>query len=106
MSNQRPLPIPPYPGVIPYTMEDRGEAGAQDSSPRLLGIEQRPVSVGSFGPPSTQTVPGLASSGELSEEQLRDKFYAYWNRQKVTTVRFIDILTFVACWTCPLLFLV
>ena len=92
MSNQRPLPIPPYPGVIPYTMEDRGEAGAQDSSPRLLGIEHRPVSVGSFGPPSSGTVPGLAANKDLSEEQLRDKFYAYWNKQKVTfrTVFFCD----------------
>ena len=62
MSNQRPLPIPPYPGVIPYTMEDRGEAGTQDSSPRLLGIEHRPVSVGSFGPPSSGTVPGVAGN--------------------------------------------
>ena len=91
MSGQRPLPIPPYPGVIPYTVDRRdkedgagGQSGGRDSSPRLLAMEQRPVSVGSFGPPSTQTVPGLASSGELSEEQLRDKFYAYWNRQKVT----------------------
>ena len=97
MSGQRPLPIPPYPGVIPYTVDRReaeaGAQGGQDSSPRLLGIEQRPVSVGSFGPPSTQTVPGLASSGELSEEQLRDKFYAYWNRQKVTTVSFIFLIS-------------
>ena len=51
-------------------------------SPRLLGIEQRPVSVGSFGPPSLQTVPGLVEQ-ELSEEQVRDKFYQYWERQKV-----------------------
>ena len=94
MSGQRPLPIPPYPGVIPYTVDRRdkedgagGQSGGRDSSPRLLAMEQRPVSVGSFGPPSTQTVPGLASSGELSEEQLRDKFYAYWNRQKVTAIR-------------------
>ena len=90
MSGQRPLPIPPYPGVIPYTVDRREAedgAGGQNSSPRLLGMEQRPVSVGSFGPPSTQTVPGLATPGELSEEQLKDKFYAYWNRQKVTTLK-------------------
>ena len=86
----RPLPIPPYPGVIPYTVdgEQGGEShntsgGEQLSSPRLLGIEHRPVSVGSFGPPSTGTVPGLAGGTALSEEQVRDKFYAYWTRQKV-----------------------
>ena len=83
----RPLPIPPYPGVIPYTVDQAGEpssssAGEQLASPRLLGIEHRPVSVGSFGPPSTGTVPGL-TAGTLSEEQVRDKFYAYWIRQKV-----------------------
>ena len=89
----RPLPIPPYPGVIPYTVD--GEQGGEshntsgggdhhNTSPRLLGIEHRPVSVGSFGPPSTGTVPGLAGGrGALSEEQVRDKFYAYWTRQKV-----------------------
>ena len=63
----------------------KGSSGGPEelgSSPRLLGIEHRPVSVGSFGPPSTQTVPGLAA-GTLSEEQVRDKFYAYWTRQKV-----------------------
>ena len=87
----RPLPIPPYPGVIPYTVDQAGEAskgssgGPEElgSSPRLLGIEHRPVSVGSFGPPSTGTVPGLRT-GTLSEEQVRDKFYAYWTRQKVS----------------------
>ena len=87
----RPLPIPPYPGVIPYTVDQAGEAskgssgGSEElsSSPRLLGIEHRPVSVGSFGPPSTGTVPGLRT-GTLSEEQVRDKFYAYWTRQKVS----------------------
>ena len=83
-SNQRPLPIPPYPGVIPYRVDarDQDDQDQTETSPRLLGIEHRPVSVGSFGPPSTQTVPGLASH-HLSEEQVRDKFYAYWNRQKV-----------------------
>ena len=83
-SNQRPLPIPPYPGVIPYRVDarDQDDQEQTETSPRLLGIEHRPVSVGSFGPPSTQTVPGLASQ-DLSEEQVRDKFYAYWNRQKV-----------------------
>ena len=81
----RPLPIPPYPGVIPYTVDQGGDTTnnqAEHTSPRLLGIEHRPVSVGSFGPPSTQTVPGL-SAQTLSEEQVRDKFYAYWTRQKV-----------------------
>ena len=84
----RPLPIPPYPGVIPYTVdqpeESQNTSGGEQllTSPRLLGIEHRPVSVGSFGPPSNQTVPGLAA-GTLSEEQVRDKFYAYWTRQKV-----------------------
>lgn len=84
MSNQRPLPIPPYPGVIPYRVDQRSqedEEQEETSSPRLLGIEHRPVSVGSFGPPSNQTVPGL--NNDLSEEQVRDKFYAYWQRQKV-----------------------
>ena len=87
MSNQRPLPIPPYPGVIPYRVDHKEEDDQDQSqtSPRLLGIEQRPVSVGSFGPPSNQTVPGLSSQNlNLSEEQVRDKFYAYWRRQKVS----------------------
>ena len=95
----RPLPIPPYPGVIPYTVDQAGEAskgssgGPEElgSSPRLLGIEHRPVSVGSFGPPSTGTVPGLRT-GTLSEEQVRDKFYAYWTRQKVSYHREMDVL--------------
>ena len=81
----RPLPIPPYPGVIPYTVDQTGDHNntqAELTSPRLLGIEHRPVSVGSFGPPSTGTVPGLAAQ-TLSEEEVRDKFYAYWTRQKV-----------------------
>lgn len=89
----RPLPIPPYPGVIPYTVDQAGDNTnnqAEHTSPRLLGIEHRPVSVGSFGPPSTQTVPGL-SAQTLSEEQVRDKFYAYWTRQKVSVGPSLDI---------------
>ena len=61
---------------------DHNNTQAELTSPRLLGIEHRPVSVGSFGPPSTGTVPGLAAQ-TLSEEEVRDKFYAYWTRQKV-----------------------
>ena len=94
----RPLPIPPYPGVIPYTVdqaeESQNTSGGEQllTSPRLLGIEHRPVSVGSFGPPSNQTVPGLAA-GTLSEEQVRDKFYAYWTRQKVRALIGLRYLT-------------
>ena len=83
--------------MIPYTVDQEEQqephntsGGDQLTSPRLLGIEHRPVSVGSFGPPSTQTVPGLAA-GTLSEEQVRDKFYAYWTRQKV---RFLKLHQF------------
>ena len=83
--NQRPLPIAPYPGVIPYRVDARDNDNDDDqgetSSPKLLGIEHRPVSVGSFGPPSNQTVPGL--NMEVTEERVREKFYSYWNRQKV-----------------------
>ena len=89
----RPLPIPPYPGVIPYTVDQTGDHNntqAELTSPRLLGIEHRPVSVGSFGPPSTGTVPGLAAQ-TLSEEEVRDKFYAYWTRQKVSVGPSLDI---------------
>ena len=84
--------------MIPYTVDQEEQqephntsGGDQLTSPRLLGIEHRPVSVGSFGPPSTQTVPGLAA-GTLSEEQVRDKFYAYWTRQKVRQTLHIHIL--------------
>jgi len=93
MSNQRPLPIPPvYPGIIPYRIDNdnkhQEDADQEDtSSPRLLGVEHRPVSVGSFGPPSTQTVPGLPrQSRDLSDEQVRDKFFAYWQKQKERNV--------------------
>lgn len=90
----RPLPIPPvYPGVIPYRIDTRdtaedtdteaAEAGAADTHPRLLAVQHRPVSVGSFGPPSTQTVAGAQP---VTEEMVRDKFYAYWNRQKERNV--------------------
>ena len=87
--------------MIPYTVDgDQGgephntSGGEQLTSPRLLGIEHRPVSVGSFGPPSTGTVPGLAGGrGALSEEQVRDKFYAYWTRQKVRALIGLRFLT-------------
>ena len=87
--------------MIPYTVDGEEQQEAHNTSggdhqltsPRLLGIEHRPVSVGSFGPPSTQTVPGLAEQGTLSEEQVRDKFYAYWTRQKVRALIGLRYLT-------------
>ena len=80
MGSRRPLPVPPYPGIIPYQIDSpkNEDVSPNENSPRLLTVEQRPISVGSFGPSSFQTVPGLAAQHNFSEEQARDKFYQYW----------------------------
>ena len=87
MGSQRPLPVPPYPGIIPYNVDspEDEDVPPNENSPRLLGIGQRPVSVGSFGPLSFQTLPGLPAQQNWSEEQARDKFYHYWEKQQVSS---------------------
>ena len=83
MISQRPLPVPPYPGIIPYHVDSTDHLEPHHP-PQLLGMEQRPISVGSFGPSSCQTVPGAAAQHNLSEEQVRHKFYEYWQKQQVS----------------------
>ena len=82
MDSKRPLPVPPYPGIIPYHVDSPDHIQPHHNPPQLLGMEQRPISVGSFGPSSCQTLPGVAEHS-LSEEQVRDKFYKYWQKQQV-----------------------
>jgi len=88
MGSRRPLPVPPYPGIIPYQIDSpkNEDVSPNENSPRLLTVEQRPISVGSFGPSSFQTVPGLAAQHNFSEEQARDKFYQYWQKHKARHV--------------------
>ena len=92
MSSQRPLPVPPYPGIIPYHV-DQDQQHHQPA--HLLTMEHSPASVGSFGPSSCQTVPGLAAQQDLSEEQVRDKFYKYWERHKVGTETMISFTHYI-----------
>ena len=72
MGSRRPLPLPPYPGVIPYQVDASEDEDVEpdENSPRLLGIEQRPVS--SFGLPA-----------QASLTQARDTFYQNWQKQQV-----------------------
>ena len=72
MGSRRPLPIPPYPGIIPYTVDSPQEEDAvlDENSPRLLGMEERPIS--SFGLPA-----------QSSLTEARDKFYQNWQKQQV-----------------------
>ena len=75
MGSRRPLPLPPYPGVIPYQVDASADEDVKpdENSPRLLGIEQRPVS--SFGLPA-----------QASLTQARDTFYQNWQKQQVGIV--------------------
>ena len=75
MGSRRPLPLPPYPGVIPYQVDasEDEDVEPEENSPRLLGIEQRPVS--SFGLPA-----------QASLTQARDTFYENWQKQHVGIV--------------------
>ena len=90
MTSQRPLPVPPHPGTIPYHV-DSPDHQDPHHPPQLLGMEQRPISVGSFGPSSCQTVPGEAAQHNLSEEQVWIKFYQYWQKQQVNKI-FLKLL--------------
>ena len=83
MGSRRPLPLPPYPGVIPYQVDASEDEDVEpdENSPRLLGIEQRPVS--SFGLPA-----------QASLTQARDTFYQNWQKQQVGIVYTITSSTF------------
>ena len=72
MGSRRPLPLPPYPGIIPYRVDSPEDEDAEpdENSPRLLGIENRPVS--SFGLPAQRGV-----------TEAREKFYQNWQKQQV-----------------------
>merc|ERR1711892_251689 len=71
MGSRRPLPLPPYPGIIPYRVDSPEDEDAEpdENSPRLLGIENRPVS--SFGLPAQRGV-----------TEAREKFYQNWQKQQ------------------------
>ena len=82
MDSKRPLPVPPYPGIIHYHKDSPEHVLPHNNPPQLLAMEQRPISVSSFGPSSCQTLQGAAEQS-LTEEQVRDKFYKYWQKQQV-----------------------
>ena len=74
MASRRPLPVPPYPGIIPYCVDIQDEdddTPPDETSPRLIGIEQRPVS--SFELPAQPYV-----------AEATNKFYQTWQKHEVS----------------------
>ena len=83
MVSQRPLPVPPYPGVLPYRMDSSDDIQVAPT-PHQLTVDHGPVSVGSFGPSSGLTLPGGGGGQvDMTDEQVRDKYYRYWEKQQV-----------------------
>jgi len=71
MASRRPLPVPPYPGIIPYCVDiqEEDDTPPDETSPRLIGIEQRPAS--SFELPAQPYVADATN-----------KFYQNWQKHE------------------------
>ena len=78
MGSRRPLPVPPYPGIIPYTVDNPREDDdhKEENSPTLLVMEQRPIS--SFGFPPQSSITELR--GQNWQKQ---QVCVYWHERAV-----------------------